>query len=131
MIVRSSTGQSAAGIMIAGAASINVPGAIATRANTPRPRVGVVRISMRWFDIGCRLAVAAANTLPSGLGVLARTIGSSRRCCRARRGARRRHLRLRRRLGLVLLFHPCLEGFDAFGEITHNTGQFPGAEKDQ
>jgi hypothetical protein len=64
-------------------------------------------------------------------GVLTRTIGSSGRRRRARRGAGWRHLRRRHRPDLILFFHPCLEGFDAFGKITHHAGQFPGAEKDQ
>jgi len=35
--------------VITGAASISVPGAISSRANTPRPRPGLARISIRWF----------------------------------------------------------------------------------
>jgi len=67
MIVRSSTGQSAAGRRSAGAASITVPGAIALRAKIPRPRVGLVRISTRQFGIGrWRAGSAAADTLQAG-----------------------------------------------------------------
>src|SRR6516164_5410410 len=120
MIVRSSAGQSAAGMTMTGAASITVPGAITARAKTPRPRVGLARISMWWFGIGCRQeSPAAVDTGRAGSDVLARSIGGTRGRGRAGRGTRRRHLCWRRRLGLVLFFHTRLEGLDAFGEITH------------
>lgn len=63
MIVRSRAVQSAIGITMTGAASISVPGAIAVRAKIPRPRVGLVRISMRWFGIGRSRASAAAEDI--------------------------------------------------------------------
>src|SRR6516225_7706414 len=84
MIVWSSAGQSPIGMTMTGAASITVPGAMASRAKTPRPRAWLTRISMRWFGIG-----------------------------------------------LILFFHTRLEGLDAFGEITHHSGQLSGAEQDQ
>src|SRR5271166_3335456 len=131
MIVRSRAGQSAIGITMTGAASISVPDTIAVRAKTPRPRTGLTRISMQWLGIGrSRPIPAAADTRREGSDVLARTIGGTCRSSRTGRGAGRRHLRRRRRLCLILFFHTRLEGLDAFGEIAHHPGQFPGAEKD-
>src|SRR6516162_2681736 len=116
MIVWSSAGQSAIGMTMTGAASITVPGAMASRAKTPRPRAGLTRISMRWFGIGRRWASTAATDAPDGQGsdVLARTIGGTRRSRRTGRRTGRWHLRRRRRLGLILFFHTRLEGLDAF-----------------
>src|SRR6516164_1368281 len=132
MIVRSRAGQSAIGITMTGAASINVPDTIAVRAKIPRPRTGLTRTSMRSLGIGSRREIpAASDTAEQGSDVLARTSGGARRSRRTGRRTGRGHLRRRRRLGLVLFFHSRLEGFDAFGEITHHSGQFPGAEKDQ
>src|SRR6516162_2200947 len=132
MIVRSRAGQSAIGITMTGAASINVPDTIAVRAKTPRPRTGLTRTSMRSSGIGRRKPIPAApDTREQGSDVLARTVGSTYGGRRARRGTGRRHLHRRRRLGLVLFFHTRLEGLDAFGEIAHHPGQLTGAEEDQ
>src|ERR1700752_383406 len=67
MIVRSRAGQSAIGITMTGAASINVPAGTAVRAKTPRPRPGLMRTSMRWLGIGRRGELAAsADTHEAG-----------------------------------------------------------------
>src|SRR5438552_1251695 len=122
--------------MITGAASITVPGAISSRAKTPRPRPVLVRISMRSLETGGmrpRAAASCKNPSLRGLGGLACVVhdaGGRRR--RSLRRSGRRHLR-RRSLGFgfVLLLHACLERLDALREIAHYAGQLSGTEQNE
>src|SRR4029077_20263910 len=136
MIVASSAGQSAAGKMITGAASINVPGAIGSRAKTPRPRAALVRISTEWLETdGMRPHTAASRKKPNlnGLGRLARVVhaagGWRRRLC----GGGRRYLRPGCGVfGFLPLFlHASLECLDALREIAHYAGQLSGTEQNE
>src|SRR5438067_4055146 len=141
MIVWSSVGQSAAGRTITGAVSIIVPGAIGSRAKMPRPRPGLVRISMRWLGTGRMRPHAAASrkilgpTRSRGLHGFGRLAGMVHDAGGLRRRslchAGRRHLgRRSRSFGFVLLFlHSGLERLDPLREIAHHAGQLPGTEQ--
>ena len=127
--------HSAACTTITGAVSIMVPAAIGSRANTPRPRSGPLRISTRRSGFGqWRSGLAPAGIRPRSAGAQTRSCGRSAVAAdaAARRRDRWRNLcRRGGRLGFVVLPHPGFERLDALGEVAHHPWQLAGTEKDQ